>query len=132
MGEINREIKLRLRIGDKIVGYEKWIAGGWIYKPLNDVWSTKYIPHTDKDQFTGLCDKNKREIYEGDICENQYGWIGTIIWDSDKPFGATVPFTGWWWKCKEEKDGKFPLDVDKKTRIIGNVFQNKDLLEKKK
>lgn len=136
---MNRPIKYRLRIDNEVVGFEKWcpsvygsVDGRLFLKTNDSQWTFKYIPHNHKDQFTDLCEiKTRKEIYENDICENQYGWIGTIIWDSDIPLGETVPFTGWWWKCKEEKDGKFPFNVDTKTKIIGNVFQNKDLLEKK-
>jgi len=84
-----RPIKFRLRIGDKVVGYEKQVGGGWFYKPLNDVWSTKYIPHSEKDQFTGSYDQTKEikgEIYEGDTVRNQDGeevLVGKVIWDVD-------------------------------------------------
>lgn len=71
-----REIKFRLIQKGKIVGYERWnsIAGKWCYdtKPdgVFDI-RNKFIPHTDKDRFTGLHDKNGKELdwWEGDVFE---------------------------------------------------------------
>jgi len=66
-----RELKFRLRIGNEIVGYEKWNIGtgdnaGWLYcknpngKYPDNVWRPDYIYHTEKDQFLGK--RGGREI----------------------------------------------------------------------
>ena len=143
MKDKKRVIKFRLGIGNEIVGYEKWVKvrgsnSKWFYcKDPNGsspdfIWTPNFIYHTDKDQFTGLSDKNGKEIYEGDVCRNEYGWIGSIVFDSDIPVGKTCLFIGWWWKCREKRDGKFPFHVDKKTVILGNKFENPELLKEKK
>lgn len=113
-----REMKFRLRVGDKVVGYEKWSPlGGWFYSTdgLCD-WNNKYIPHTDKDQFTGLCDKKGKEAYFEDLYK---------ISGSDKVYHISKSFD-YSQMCNVETLFKYC-----RAEIIGNMFQNPELLEKK-
>lgn len=71
-------------------------------------------------QYTGLKDKNGKEIYEGDIIE--FNWLGInkceIIFDN----GSFCP-KGWSYKTLA-----YPkTDI----KIIGNIYENPDLLEVK-
>jgi len=129
-----REIKFRLRDrNNKIVGYEKWYSGSWssdgywrakpcwLYSVDNKYWSSKYIPHRFKEQYTGLKDKNGKEIYERDIVEiSDYAMIEASV------IGQVVWFNLSW----QIKDGGMLsiFNTDNLT-VIGNVHQNPELME---
>lgn len=126
-----REIKFRGRCLDN---------GEWVYGSLL-VWEDKdcsILYHKDGDlffemtkvqvepatvgQYTGMKDKNGKEIYEGDIISG--GRTFHVIWD----------MRGACWTGEMHKDPERLLDLgflitSKYIRIIGNIHDNPELLK---
>lgn len=82
-----------------------------------------YGDHVVLMQFTGMCDKNGKEIYEGDILdtgkyEKKYG---IVKWnEKDASFRIT--------NVSSTTIGK----ANKFYEIVGNIYENQDLLGEKR
>ena len=74
-------------------------------------------------QFTGLLDKNGKEIYEGDIlkCLGHDGWFDQIGHDYNLVVKHKILPSG-----DSETSGFVYIPKDRE--IIGNIFENPDLL----
>ena len=68
-------------------------------------------------QYTGLMDKNGKEIYEGDICSGHSDGNGKIVWND---FEWVYQFEG------EDIVGIWEVRSDLK--IVGNIYENPELL----
>lgn len=78
-------------------------------------------------QYTGCKDANGKEIYEGDIVEKDFmePWL-----DDSKLIGVVEMIEGCWCVVNDKKKVAKNLwsetDVN---RVIGNIYENKELLE---
>lgn len=118
---MNREIKFR--------------AWAITAKTMHPVWMKlddemgKYILM----QFTGLKDKNGKEIYEGDICRvfpiNEFG--------SHEPKTGVMNWQAKWAGFGIDAEVSAPYEIDQcvppdmPIEVIGNIYENPELLNNK-
>ena len=77
---------------------------------------TRFYIHNKETigQFTGLHDKNGKEIYEGDVLKDKYEYIGTAHW-----YGSGFEFINTSGMMENGND----------LEVIGNIHENPELLE---
>lgn len=126
---MNREIKFRawhknlkkmFKIGQ--ITLEKGI---WNFEPNDRDFigmSIPYQPSFVLMQYTGLNDKNGKEIYEGDIVgDNKIKWI--VKWNKNRMGFSLYP-------TKEQLYDEMPINIENKLgfKILGNIYDNPELL----
>lgn len=87
-------------------------------------YSEKYFEATHIMQYTGLKDKNGKEIYEGDIVE-----IYPMDIFEKTVFKGEVKFCNGSWIVDNEKDCKYLFTEIDENKVIGNIYEDKDLLK---
>jgi hypothetical protein len=128
-GKMNREIKFRV-----------WDQHKKCFVNVSDFQFRKdgtvdYFGHKITfQQFTGLLDKNGKEIYEGDILIYEYTQADMSSFSAlESPFETCaieeVVFKDGAFRFKDNKYSTVADDC-KEMEVIGNVFENKELLNK--
>lgn len=115
------------------------VGGGWGFF---DTFVFDYDKENDRERHimrcTELKDKNGREIYEGDILEcmeDDNKIIFQVCYGENHPDNGAAS-VGLYLKCQHYKTG---IDIIygviekdcKKMKIIGNIYENPELLERK-
>lgn len=133
---MNREIKFR----GKDVDTNQWVYGSlMVYKKhyptitwVDDIGPVEKkhtcVVYPDSvGEYTGLRDKNSKEIYEGDIVLQQ-GYNGKKMPMVVK-FGNGAFIVGY---HKGSSTRKTPMLVSSKCEVIGNIFDNPELIDYEK
>jgi len=124
-----RQIKFR----GKSIKKKEWVYGYYFFNGNEHgiVTNTAYIGSWEEvdpatlGQFTGLLDKNGKEVYDRDIVPTKFG-NREIFWD-EKRFGFcyTMPIMG------QSTEGIFNIYNLNDPEVIGNIHDNPSLLTNK-
>jgi uncharacterized phage protein (TIGR01671 family) len=125
-----RERKFRIWYNNKMIynpelEFTKLTGGDYIFRYMDDVGFCVATSYQEEDglfleDFIGQEDKNGKNIFEGDILQtDEIGWRGYCVYHYDG------------FMLIDDKGG-FSSPSWKKCEVIGNVHENKKLLEKKK
>lgn len=86
--------------------------------------NTIYGKGTPIMQFTGLLDKNGKEIYEGDVVRALGASVNTGVVEFQSLNSNGYPVNGYIANCKGDW-----LNIWPSGEIIGNIYENPDLLK---
>ena len=118
-----RELKFRTFFQGKMYFWGIGVDGAEFVSPISGAGETAKTLH--QMQFTSLYDKNGKEIYEGDICQDEEGF-GVIYWDKDCWRYGFVLFDS-----SYSSDGEMLREMTNWCEVIGNIYENPELLEAK-
>jgi uncharacterized phage protein (TIGR01671 family) len=139
---MNRPIKFRAWDTEN----KEWIANGDAMDLYHSASANCFLFDNDNydlnekiefQQFTGLLDKNGKEIYEGDIVRATYEADEGGGWRSNHPVQGKVYFDTYWgvkFDCRDatqrtadmwEQIGEHDM---RNVEVIGNIYENPELI----
>lgn len=139
---MNREILFRAK------GSGKWRYGSYVHfdkKPIHDCYNDKYkdfivtngvygehyYPITDLSsigQYTGLKDKNKKKIFEGDILYQGAKMLGVVCISAR--YGISIQKKSSTWSLINfVLDSDFDTSVLSDVEVVGNIYDNPELMK---
>lgn len=128
------------RYGDLEIGRKTKIVRIHTYHEDGEYCQQYIVDENTVGQFTGLQDKNGREIYEGDIVhktETTYkmSCIGSVIYKNDEAkfvLHVTDKYREYhlsFVKDFQSQDGNATVPCHNEYEVIGNVYDDKELLK---
>lgn len=131
--------ELKFRVGDKIdntISYQSEViimldenGIDTCFDIGSEFMDSKRCGRTKNDleymQYTGLKDKNGKEIYEGDIVKI----IPMNLFDDNRFVGKVMFYDGSF-VVDNGKESKYLFREMDEVKVIGNIYENKDLLNK--
>lgn len=138
---MNREIKFRAwDKGDKVFQKDFVVKEGKVFLAIYDRGDYYKLIKTGwiLQQYTGLHDKNKKEIYEGDVLQWGYGECkecgqehkkirGEIYWNE---FGASYQTSNGSYLISNHGNTQLKGNGERDDlEIIGNIYENPELIK---
>ena len=123
---MNREIKFRgMSVNGWVYGYYLVMQDdfGSATPTIYDLKTNKFTPVEEETvgQYTGIKDKNGKEIYEGDIVGSNNGHKYKVIYDDTRFIGVCRG-----WVCYIDS---CYMNGSSRLKVIGNVYENKEMMK---